>query len=480
MKRWDEVVLQRNKIVTNLIWLIGIVYAVFLTVTSGFSGLTSILFILGFAAVLTVMNAKRWLVRQVVYIFAGLITLFLLLTNIGNADISLTTYYLATAFFLLYPSERPVLAFGVVNLAAIVTLTIMYGDSGGLSTLLPFAFYVAICVYVAHLGKRLFLESERRSEEANVAKERVESVFQEVKRSIQSLNEFYGRLKENMEQTNIVSKEVTSGFSEVAKGIETQAESIGGIADAMKSSQSDIETMAGSSDRMKELSEQTAQATETGTRQVRELAEQIGRVREIVGGIVAAMEELNEQNRMIGDISTTIGDIAMQTNLLALNAAIESARAGEHGRGFAVVSGEVRKLAEHAGASAARISDILGDIDALTRRLTEQVRHGSEAIAVSQETVSESDAVFRLISGNASDALNQATEVNERTNMFQQSAGTIADEVSTLSSVTEQSTASVQEIMAGLEQQRALTEQLANSFDDLERLVGDLKRMADD
>ncbi|MCI3918764.1 methyl-accepting chemotaxis protein [Paenibacillus sp. TRM 82003] len=480
MNRLDEVFLQRNKIVTTMLWMIGIVFGLYTAISSGLSGATNILIILVFAAVLTVLNAKRWFVSQVPYLFAGLLTLFLVFTNVENTEISLSTYYLATALFLLYPSERPVLAFGVANLVAIVILNQANGVGTEVGSLLPFAFYLAISGYVAFLGKRLFLESERRSEEANRSKERVETLFREVKRTIQSLSEFYGRLKENVEQTNVVSSEVTIGFSEVAKGIETQAESIGGIAEAMKSSKRDIEAMTGSSDRMKALSEQSAEATETGTRQVRELAEQVRSVSVIVQDIVAAMTELNEQNRTIGGISATIGDIAKQTNLLALNAAIESARAGEHGKGFAVVSGEVKKLAEHAGASAARISDILGDIDALTKRLTEQVRQGSEAIEQSQQTVAASDALFRLVSDNASDALNQATEVNGRTTAFQESAATITDEVSTLSSVTEQSTASVQQIMAGLEQQRALTEQLVVSFQDLERLVDDLTRLADD
>jgi methyl-accepting chemotaxis protein len=111
----------------------------------------------------------------------------------------------------------------------------------------------------------------------------------------------------------------------------------------------------------------------------RTVAEQGGSV---VGAAVSAMSEINRSSRRIGDIITTIDEIAFQTNLLALNAAVEAARAGSHGRGFAVVAAEVRSLAGRSAAAAKEIKGLIGES-------SEKVEQGSAHVNRSGTTLDE-------------------------------------------------------------------------------------------
>src|SRR5260221_13945534 len=104
---------------------------------------------------------------------------------------------------------------------------------------------------------------------------------------------------------------------------------------------------------------------------------------EIKGVVSAATErvqELGKLGRKIGAVVETIDDIAEQTNLLALNAAIEAARAGEHGKGFAVVADEVRKLAERSGRETKQIADLIRDVQSATEHAVTAMQAGAAKV----------------------------------------------------------------------------------------------------
>lgn len=329
-------------------------------------------------------------------------------------------------------------------------------------------------IVAARLNERLFVGAEQRSQEAMQAKSIADSLLQELKHSIQVLNEFYRNLKHHVDHSGQLTKEITIGFSEVAKGIESQAASITDISDTIQESHRDVQMMTDSSEAMKRLSDQTVEATVTGNEQVQKLNDQISQVNDIFQDIIVEVKELNEQIMKIDEMSNTIGEIANQTNLLALNAAIEAARAGEHGQGFAVVSTEVRKLAEHSRLSTESISNIIKEIDVGMKALTEKVAIGNAAVSESMISSSESEQVFHRIAMDAREVSAQASEVEEKSKSFRASSNSIVTEVASISSVTEQSTAAVQQIMASMDDQRAMVEEIIKSFNELEMLIGKL------
>ncbi|MBV9125950.1 MAG: chemotaxis protein, partial [Planctomycetes bacterium] len=170
---------------------------------------------------------------------------------------------------------------------------------------------------------------------------------------------------------------------------------------------------------------------------------------------------LAEQAQTIGDIIASVNDIAEQTNLLALNAAIEASRAGEHGKGFSVVAGEVKALADQSKKATAQVRQILGEIQKATNTAvlsTEAVTKGvQEAIKVSTQT---SDTINTL--AETLQAASQAT-VQIVASAGQQSAGMtqIHQAMTNLDQVTRQNLIATRQVEQAAQNLNALGTQLA-------------------
>jgi methyl-accepting chemotaxis protein len=163
---------------------------------------------------------------------------------------------------------------------------------------------------------------------------------------------------------------------------------------------------------------------------------------QVVGQVVATMDEINHSSKKIGDIIGVIDGIAFQTNILALNAAVEAARAGEQGRGFAVVAGEVRSLAQRSAEAAKEIKTLIASS-------VDKVDTGSRLVAEAGSTISEivanADKVSAFITditraaGEQSDGIGQVnTAVGQLDQMTQQNAALVEQSAAAAESLKEQ------------------------------------------
>ena len=227
-------------------------------------------------------------------------------------------------------------------------------------------------------------------------------------------NSFMDNLQNLVVQVHECSEQVSSASSQlaataggVASGSQRQSEAASSTAAAVEEITVSISSVAQSAEEVLGLSHGGVDLTENSNRSLKELLEEVAQVESAVKDIAGAVSEFVRSSQAITSMTQQVKEMAEQTNLLALNAAIEAARAGEHGRGFAVVADEVRKLAEKSGQAA-------NEIDVVTRTLGDQsgdveksIEQGLSSLASSQEQVARvvglldeaTDAVRRAGSG---------------------------------------------------------------------------------
>ena len=185
--------------------------------------------------------------------------------------------------------------------------------------------------------------------------------------------------------------------------------------------------------------------------------------------------KLGERSKEIGQIVDTISGIAAQTNLLALNAAIEAARAGEQGRGFAVVADEVRKLAEQSQDAAKQISELISEIQGETDKAVRAMAEGTEEVKIGATVVNTAGATFEEIAQVVTDVAEQVREISAVMQELAGSSQQIVLSVREINKLCQDSSGEAQSVSAATEEQTASMEEIASASQSLSRLAQDLQ-----
>ncbi len=479
-----ELFWRRNTIIMIIFWavtVVGVILA-FQTPKLWISSAVAV----PLAAALTLFNSRRKGVLVIPWIITGILTFMAFYLTLGTLN-SLVVLLLCS-LLLLYPHYKYYAAASGISAVHILVQLIGGAEvSGEESRMLTYfaglGLYLIISIIllvVSYLNEKLQRQSYEQRRQVEASGEQVQYLLERVKSAVDGLYDFTGSFKVEVEMAGAITNEVAIGFQEVSKGIEYQASSIGEITEAVSVSDRHIQDVAGYSQEMKKLSAETAAVSEEGSGNISLLAGQFSELREMMEQTSGQMQEFSRRSQDIHEMLEGITQISRQTNLLALNASIEAARAGEHGRGFAVVAGEVRKLAEDSGKTADSISGVIGSLRQQTDSLSDQFVQSVGILQTGSESVQRTEAVFRSILLNAHKVLEQAGEVEQSSAGMKQFSEKIVSEITEFSSVTEQSSAATEEILAGVEEQRTMTGNMIDSFKQLEGLIVSLNELVND
>lgn len=300
--------------------------------------------------------------------------------------------------------------------------------------------------------RRLFAESEQKTAEAKAAAEQAAQAAAEAN---QARSEAENARRDGMlaaarqletvvEIVSSASAELSAQIEESEHGAERQAARMAETATAMEEMNATVLEVARNAGAAAEVSDAARQRAEAGAVVVEKAVTGIRKVREQSLSLKQDMAALAENARSIGSLMSVISDIADQTNLLALNAAIEAARAGEAGRGFAVVADEVRKLAEKTMSATNHVGDAIKDIQASTAKSMEQVDGAVLSIEEATELANQSGAALGEIVGMVDKA---------------------ADQVRAIAAASEQQSAASEEINASITQVNNIAAETAQAME---------------
>jgi methyl-accepting chemotaxis protein len=287
------------------------------------------------------------------------------------------------------------------------------------------------------------------------------------------------KLSESTEETSRVSEHIVSAIQEISSGSDVQVQRveqgkkvIDELNQLITGITENAEIVANNAAEASRLANYGGQAIEKSVIQMQSISDKINGLAKVVG-------LLGERSQHIGNIVQAITEIANQTNLLALNAAIEAARAGEHGKGFAVVADEVRKLAEQATQSAKQITESIALIQQDIERAVGSMDEGTQEVAVGLQVVETAGDSFRHIQNAVQQVADQMMEVYRGAKAMAETTA-LSDAIASIGEVAVANASKAQTVSVATEQQLATMQEIAASASALSQLAESLLRFVRD
>ncbi|WP_048600709.1 methyl-accepting chemotaxis protein [Rubeoparvulum massiliense] len=448
--------LREDSVLLNLI--LGIVLLVLPTITTFIPKLdpqTPYILIIGlisYSTILTVFteDASRFnLLFMMYYVALMTSTLFykrgIIYTTIG------LSFFIQISFIFAIPE----LIQSTVTMSVYVQLLFVY------------ALVSIIAMVQGKLGRGYIIDAEHHAEETAVQMEKVESLLSNLKDGANEVDHEVDQFTEEGNQLQEISGQVLQAIREIAKGAEHQTESINDAVNFLRQVVERIERVAEETAHVNEVASGTSQRAGESSQQMDELSEKMQQNGSMIEAINQATNALSHKIVEVSGLLASIKDVAEQTNLLALNASIEAAHAGEHGRSFAVVAEEIRKLAEQTNRLAQNIQEGLGEVGERMHKMEERAQEGITVTTASLEMVGEAKGSFDNIVQSIQVLVEQVEHTTDETQEIKKFSDKVLAEFDNLSAIVEEASASAEEVTASAEEQQHAIE---HSFGRLERI----------
>lgn len=285
---------------------------------------------------------------------------------------------------------------------------------------------------------------------------------------ISNLSSMIGKLDGNANELVSASTEISSSAEQMARGAKEQTDQVTQISTAIEQMSATIVESSKNAGDATDKAKDAADTANSGGQLVQETVQGMQRINDVVRESGESIGRLAESADQIGEIVGVIDDIADQTNLLALNAAIEAARAGEQGRGFAVVADEVRKLAERTGKATGEITVMIKGIQSQTQEAVKSMETGVVEVDKGRELTDQAGNSLTEIVNMSQGVMDMIRQIATATEEQSSAAEQISRNIDGVASIA-------RETSTGAEQSAAAAEQLNRQAEGLKTIVGQFK-----
>ena len=292
------------------------------------------------------------------------------------------------------------------------------------------------------------------------------------KTMITNLTGIVRKLSESADQLVSAATEIASTSEQMSRGSNNQAEQVGLVSTAIEEMSVTIIESSKNAGEATDTSKSASDTATSGGQIVNETIQGLQKIADVVHESAESIAKLASSADQIGEIVGVIDDIADQTNLLALNAAIEAARAGEQGRGFAVVADEVRKLAERTGKATGEITNMIKGIQTETEEAVQSMESGVQEVDKGRELADKAGNSLTEIVNVSQSMMDMIRQIATATEEQSTAAEQISKNIENVASVTK-------ETATGAEQAAAAAGQLNKNAEGLQQIVAQFKVTTD-
>lgn len=282
-------------------------------------------------------------------------------------------------------------------------------------------------------------------------------LFSGFNRLVKNVERVISEVKQAVHATASAANQISSSAEEMATGSEEQSAQTNEVATAIEEMTTTILENTKNASFAADATKESAVKAKEGGKVVHETVEGMNRISEVVTKSAEAIFTLGKNSDKIGEIVQVIDDIADQTNLLALNAAIEAARAGEQGRGFAVVADEVRKLAERTTKATKEIAEMIKQIQSDTSSAIDSMKKGTTEVDSGKLLVNKAGSMLDQIIASSEKATDSVILVAAASEQQSTASEEISKNIVAISNVTQEATIGIQQIAKAAEDLNRLT-----------------------
>lgn len=314
------------------------------------------------------------------------------------------------------------------------------------------------------------------SNSVNDMKDNLTAIIKQVISASDELNKQNKELNRSVNEVNEGNIQIASTMKDLSEGAEEQASSASTLAQSMDEFLSQIQTADQSGEELKLSSKEVLGLTNNGNSLMAESENKMDFIYKLVKDSMTKVEGLDNQTKEISNLVSVIKDIADQTNLLALNAAIEAARAGEHGKGFAVVADEVRKLAEQVSESVSSITKIVSGVQSESGEVVNSLQTVYKNVEEGAEQINTTGKTFEEINDSITHMQVKIASISESLKQISERSKGMSSSIDDIASISEESSAGVEETTASIEQSKNAMGSIVEKTDGLSDLSTNLTK----